>query len=306
MTAIPLWRTQRERGSRLLMRVIASLTLNAGRPIGRALLYPICAYFLLFSHRARRASKDYLARVLGRAPTWRERFRHYHRFALQILDRVHLLTGDLQRFTWTIEGLDVLEAACAQHRGAMLVGAHLGSFEMLRVLALAEFPVRVRVLMHEANAEKLASVLAPLNADIPRQVITLGRPETMLETRDSVAAGEVVGLLADRVVAGDRVRRCPFLGAPASFAEGPFVLAAALGVPVLLFSAVQTDDGRYRIRFEPFAERIEFSRRDRDAVLQAACERYAGWLEARCRESPYNWFNFYDFWAGDRSAPGDG
>jgi predicted LPLAT superfamily acyltransferase len=302
MTAIPLWRTQRERGSRLLMRAFASLSLKLGRPLGRALLYPACAYFLLFSRRARRASKDYLGRALGRAPTWRERFRHYHCFAGQILDRLHLVTGDLERFTWTIEGLDALESALAQRRGAMLVGAHLGSFEMMRVLALAEFPVRVRVLMHEANAEKLASVLAPLNADITRQVITLGRPETMLEMRDALAAGEVVGLLADRVVAGDRVRRCPFLGAPAGFAEGPFVLAAALGVPVVLFSAVQEDDGRYRIRFEPFAEPIVLARRDRDAALQDACERYAGWLEARCREYPYNWFNFYDFWAADRST----
>jgi predicted LPLAT superfamily acyltransferase len=302
MTAIPMWRAQRERGSRLLMRVLVAVALKAGRPVGRALLYPICAYFLLFSGHARAASRDYLRRVLGRAPSWRERFRHYHCFAGQILDRVHFLTDDPGAFDCSIEGQEVFDAAIARGRGVLLIGAHLGSFEVMRVAALARSPVRLRVLMHEQNAEKLTSVLTPLNANLGRQIIALGRPQTMLEVRDALGAGEVVGLLADRVVTGDRVHRCEFFGQPASFAEGPFILAAAVSVPVVLFSAVQTNGRRYRIRFEAFADRVELPRDAREAALQRTCERYAAWLEARCREAPYNWFNFYDFWGAETSA----
>ena len=40
----------------------------------------------------------------------------------------------------------------------------------------------------------------------------------------------------------------------------------------------------------------------RDAAIRAALERYVATLEALCREAPYNWFNFYDFWA-DADAP---
>jgi predicted LPLAT superfamily acyltransferase len=297
MIAIPAWLGQRERGSRILMALVVTLTLKVGRPVGRALLYPICAYFLLFSKGARDASRAYLARALGRVPSWRERFHHYHCFAGQILDRVPLLAGDLDRFNCVIEGLDLLEAMAEQRRGALLLGAHHGSFEIMRVLADARCPVRVRVLMHEGNAEKLGSVLSRLNPGMATQVIALGRPETMLEVREALAAGEIVGMLGDRVVAGDRVRPCPFLGAVAPFPEGPYLLAAAVGVPVLLFSAIRESDGRYRIRIEPFTERVEFARDDRDAVLQRECERYAQWLEVRCREEPYNWFNFYDFWS---------
>jgi hypothetical protein len=41
---------------------------------------------------------------------------------------------------------------------------------------------------------------------------------------------------------------------------------------------------------------------ERDAAIRAALERYVATLEALCREAPYNWFNFYDFWADAEPA----
>jgi predicted LPLAT superfamily acyltransferase len=278
------------------MHVVASLALAAGRPAGRVLLYPITAYFVLFSGAARSASRRYLQRVLPGPVRWRDVFRHYHRFAAMILDRVFLLAGRLDRFHFDVEGADTLLAAIADGRGCLLFGAHFGSFEALRVLGLARAPVRVRILMHEANAEKLNSVLAALNPAAAIETIVLGRPETMLEVRDALQSGQVVGLLADRVVAGDRLVECAFLGDTAPFPAGPFVLASLLQVPVILFSAAGEGDGRYRIRFEPFIAPPLSRSREAHA---AAVERYAQWLAAKCRADPWNWFNFYDFWARD-------
>jgi predicted LPLAT superfamily acyltransferase len=300
MTARPLWLLQRERGSRVLIQAIARVALAWGRPVGRALLYPICAYFLLFSGATRRASAAYLARVLGRAATWRERFHHYHCFASTILDRVFLLTGRVDALTWDVKGLEILQEKLADRRGCLLFGAHFGSFDILRVLALAESPVRVRVLMHASNAEKLAGVLHALNAELPSQVIALGRPTTMLEVRDALAAGEIVGLLADRAVQGDRVVACDFLGTAAGIPAGPFELAALLQVPVVAFTGVYAGKAKYQVSFEAFADRIELPAGRRADALQEHCQRFAAWLEQRCRAAPYNWFNFYDFWATAR------
>jgi predicted LPLAT superfamily acyltransferase len=36
---------------------------------------------------------------------------------------------------------------------------------------------------------------------------------------------------------------------------------------------------------------------ERDQGVRAALERYVATLEALCRAAPYNWFNFFDFWA---------
>ena len=300
MTARPLWLTQHERGSRWLMSAITAIAIKVGRPAGRMLLYPICVYFIVFSRSARAASRDYLRRLHGRPAGWRDVFRHYHCFAATILDRVFLLSGRLDHFEYEIEGLDALRATIAGGRGCLLFGAHFGSFEVLRVLAMADAPVRVRVLMHEANAQKLNSVLAQLNPAAMLEVITLGRAETMLDVRDAVASGQIVGLLADRVVDGDRLVNCQFLGATAPFPEGPFILASLLKVPVVLFSAVCKGDGRYRIRFETFSTVAGASRGH--AAIAEQCQRYADWLEACCRVDPENWFNFYDFWATSQRA----
>jgi len=295
MTARPAWLAQRERGSRPLIWLIVELTLALGRPVGRALLYPICGYFLLFSGRARRASREYLRRALGRPPGWRDLFAHYHCFARTILDRVFLLSGRHDQIDCEVVGIEVLRGAMAQGRGCLLYGAHFGSFDVLRALGSAESPVAVNVLMHEANAEKLNGVLRALNRELPHQIIPLGRPETMLKVAEALSRNEIVGLLADRVVAGDKLLRCRFLDAAASFPEGPFILASVLKAPVVLFSAVYCGGRRYRVRFEPFADSQTAADGRREAV-QTQCQHYADWLARSCRAAPYNWFNFYDFW----------
>jgi predicted LPLAT superfamily acyltransferase len=297
MTARPAWLAQGERGSRPLIWLIVKIALVLGRPVGRAFLYPICAYFLLFSRRARRASREYLARALPRPPGWRDMFVHYHCFARTILDRVFLLSGRFDQIDLVVQGVATLRAVLAQGRGCLLFGAHFGSFDLLRALAFAECPVRVNVLMHEINAEKMNSVLAALNIDLPPLVIPLGRPETMLKVAEALGRNEIVGLLADRVVAGDKFMRCNFLGAKAPFPEGPFALASVLNAPVVLFSAVYVGGRRYRVRFEHFLDPAHGTSTRRRAGPQDQVQRYADWLAENCRVAPYNWFNFYDFWA---------
>jgi predicted LPLAT superfamily acyltransferase len=298
--AAPAWLAQRERGSALMMRLITRIALSIGRPAGALLLYPICAYFLVFSRAARRASSDYLRRILGRPPTWRERFGHYHTFAATVLDRVFVHAGRLDAFDCRIEGLDVLRAHLAGTRGCLLFGAHFGSFDMLRAIALRECPVPVRVLMHERHAQKMSGVMRTLNARMPEQVIALGKPHAMLAARDALARGELVALLADRAMHGDRAVACRFIDADAEFPRGPFELARLLDAPVVLFSATYRGRGRYDVRFERALDGADGAA-GREASLDGQVRAFAAWLEARCRAAPYNWFNFYDFWGAGQS-----
>lgn len=278
------------------MRLLVWLTQRLGHAAGRALLYPICAYFLLFSRRARRASTDYLRRVLGRRPRLGNVFRHYHTFASTIHDRVYLVAGRYGDFDVTLSAPPGLLELLRQKRGCILLGSHLGSFEVLRARAFADNVPPVNVLMHLDNAEKINSVLRPLAPELDSRIIPLGAPDSLLRVRECLMRGEIVGVLGDRVWRGERSMRCDFLGRPARFPLGPLLLAGLLDAPVVLFFGLYHGGRRYEIRLEHFADSIPLPPGGREAAVGSWVERYARRLEHHCRSAPYNWFNFYDYW----------
>jgi predicted LPLAT superfamily acyltransferase len=290
------WLEQPERGSRGAMRLMKWLALNCGRRAARLLLVPVCAYFLLFSPRARLASRGYLARALGRPLRIADLWRHYFSFAATVLDRVYLLAGRLERFDIEMRGLDALEAALAQGKGCLLVGAHLGSFELLRAVGLLQKKHPVNVVMYEDNAANISGVLDDLNPEVRPRIIVPGELETALRIGECLARGEVVGMLGDRRTAPGKPVMCPFFGRDAAFPAGPLQLAQGLRVPVLLFFGLYRGGNRYLVHFETFCEEYPGERAAREAWVRGAVARYAARLEHFCRLAPYNWFNFYDFW----------
>ena len=302
--SVAAWSTERERGSAAWLAAMRWAVTTLGAPIGRLLLLPIVLWFLLSSPGARAASRDYLSRVLGRPAGLWDVGQHFHVFARSILDRGLLLLGRTDARAMVVEGIPHIEAALAHGRGCLLLGAHLGGFEALRAVG-QQAPARVRPMMYRDNAGALTALMDRLAPGLLADVIALGRPSAMLEAQEAVARGEIVGMLADRghASAGRRVK-VPFLGAPAAFPAGPFALAHALGAPVLLFRAVRTQNGRWLVQFEPFADRIVLRRGpDRARDLQAYVGRYAAALEQACRAHPYQWFNFYPFWEHADAGP---
>ncbi len=293
------WVTQSERGSVFAMKLIARLSLRLGRRLGRALLYPICAYFLLFSRATVRASRRYLERVLGRRATLAEVFRHHHCFASTLLDRPFLLSGRWRQFAVSKHGGDLLRSLQDQGRGCLMLGAHLGSFELARACAQEQAGVAINMLMYEDNARKFNAALEDLGVKGRMRIIPIGGIEALLAAKERVDRGEMLGILGDRVVANDKVVRIPFLGAPAVFPVGPILVANALAVPVVLFFGLYRGGNRYEEHYEIFAERVALDPRNRQADLEKWVGRYAARLEHYCRLAPYNWFNFFDFWAQD-------
>ena len=291
-----VWLEQRERGSLLLMRAFARLSLGVGHAFGRLLLYPACAYFLAFSRHARAASRDYLGRVLGRPAKARDVARHYLTFARTLQDRIYFLAGRSAEFAVEQHGTDSLESVLAKGRGCVLLGSHLGSFELLRVIGSLEHKLPVNVLLYPDNAAKFAALAAEIRPELGSRVIPAGRPDTMLRVKECLERGEIVGLLGDRTLRAERTVQCDFLGAAATFPQGPLLLAALLKAPVVLFFGLYLGGKRYAIHFEPFAEELEVGSRGRAERLQPWIARYAARLEHYCRLAPYNWFNFYDFW----------
>jgi predicted LPLAT superfamily acyltransferase len=298
-----VWAAQRERGSGALLRTAIWCVMRAGWPLGRLLLLPITAWFLATSRSARAASRGYLHAALGRPARMQDVARHFHTFACAVLDRLFLLSGRLRDFSIGTEGLEHVTAILASGRGCILLGAHLGSFEVLRSVAQA-CPVPVWALMFRRNRGALTTLLDRLAPDLRDTILEIGDTSSMIRAHECVERGEIVGILADRSPTGHRQVLAPFFGRPAAFPSGPFILASTLAAPVVLFHAVRTGPRRYAVRFEPFADRIVLRRSTRTADLDGYVGRYAAALERACRMHPFNWFNFYPFWdPADADAP---
>lgn len=293
------WSVKKERGNRFVLRLMAWLTIHLGWRFGHTLLYPITLYFLLTSDRT--ASRQFLTTALGRRPGWRDLFRHYFTFASTLFDRAFVLQSRLDGYEIEVEGLDMVRDWIAKGQGCLLLGAHLGSFEILRALAdqASEIgcPVPVKVLMYEDNSVYTNEVFAALNPARLDDIIPIGRPDAMLRAKEALDQGALVGILGDRVPAGEKVQEAMFLGRPAQFAIGPFILAAVLKVPVILFSGILRHGRHYEIRFELMTEQLTLGRATRQADLAHWIQLYADKLAERVLDAPYNWFNFYDFWS---------
>ncbi len=292
---VPEWVAKPERSNILAIRVIAWVARILGRRMARVLLYPICVYFLAFSPKANAASKKYLSRVLERAPMRADLFRHYFAFAATVLDRVFLLSDDFGMLDVRVHGVEG-EQASALQRGCILLGAHLGSFEIIRAIGRKVQAPAVSMVMYEDNARKLNSVLHAINPALAQQVIELGKPGSMLKVRDALQRGELVGILADRVIEGEGSVARQFLGAPAKFSTGPLRTAAMLKAPVMLMVGIYRGGNRYDVYFEKLADMGGVDPARRESAVDEALRAYVARLEHYCREAPYNWFNFFDFW----------
>jgi predicted LPLAT superfamily acyltransferase len=289
------WAAEPERGSAALLRAMVFLSLRLGRPVARVLLYLIAAYFFAFGPSARRSSREYLRRALGREPSARDRFRHIFTFAATILDRLYLANDRCDLFSVSIEGEELMRAALAQGSGTFLLGAHLGSFEIMGAAGRREPGLRVTMAMYAPDANRLGRLLRAGSAHGP-EIITLGRLEAMLRIRDCLDEGKFVGMLADRSIGEAPAEVVSFLGAPALFPSGPMRLAAALRRPAIFMTGLYRGGNCYHVVYRQLADFSAPSSESREAAVRAAIARYAALLEEYCRSDPYNWFNFYGFW----------
>ncbi len=290
------WLETREKGAVLGIRFVVWLCTAFGRGPARLFLAALCVYYVGLHGRVRRCSRDYLTRVRGTASLG-DVYRHVLTFAHCALDRFFLLKGRRDLFTIESHGTEHLRAAREAGRGAVLIGAHLGSFEAMRAQGRSR-DFAVNIVGYFRNAKMINAALKAVNPDASTRVVEI-EPEGfdyILALKERVEKGEFVALLADRTGLNARTAEVDFLGGKALLPVGPYLLASSLRCPVFLTFGLFTEPDRYDLYCEPFADPLVVDRRDREAALAAWARRYAERLEHYCRLAPDNWFNFYDFW----------
>lgn len=298
------WKQRPEGGGRFAIWMIRGVTQHLGRPLARLLLLPITLYFLVVRGPERIASRAYLTRALGRPASLWDVARHIHCFAATLVDRVLLLRGRVQQFDVRIHGVQAVHEYLDAGRGVLLFGSHLGSFEVLRVLARQRPEYVIRVVLDKGHNPAMTQLMDALNPEIAAGVIDAAQdgPSLVLAIQQAVQQGALVALLVDRTQADSASQPAPFLDGIARFPTAPWLIATVLQVPVLLAFGLYRGGNRYDLVFESFSEGLAIPRPQRAQAIASLIRRYVARLEHHARQAPYNWFNFYDFWTAHDDA----
>jgi len=299
------WASLAELGAHFGIRFCVAAYRLIGRRGCLVVMAPIVAYFYAMAGDRRRASRRFLERAFAaagtnRRPTALDGLRHFMRFATRALDSVIAWTGGMPNGAVEPEDSVALAAFTGDPRGGVLIVGHLGNTDVSRALLDPATRARLLVLAHTHHAANYNRVLSEISPDAAMnvfQVTDIG-PDMAISLRDHVEHGCWIVIAGDRTPIGSqgRVARVPFLGVAAPFSQGPYVLAALMECPVWLLFCRRVGR-RYRLTVERFAERIVLPRAGREAALAGHAARYAARLQAHALADPFQWYNFYDFWA---------
>ena len=270
------------------------------RRITRLWLWPITLYFFLFAPKARTASRNYLKRVPGKSGSHREVFSHLYTFASVVLDRVYFLMDKFGKFDIDIQGAEVLDSVLAHKQGAILLGAHVGSFEAMRCLAIRHAHLPLKIMMYHDHNAMITRVLDELNPQVAKAVINLAEHDALLQAKEALEEGCFIGMLGDRVLPCEKSVQSILFGKAVAMPVGPITLAAMLGVPVIVFFGIYQGRNQYSVRLQLLGEVRRIPRNERNEVVTELTQKYVDGIEENLRQYPYNWFNFYDYW-GDKS-----
>lgn len=293
------WSEKKERSNPATLQLICWIALNTSRFIARLFLTPITLYFYLTSSQVRTASHNYLQRINGLTGNPWQIAKHIFYFSATILDRVYFLTDQFHRFEIKIHGLEHIEAQQSSGQGCILLGAHLGSFELLRALAVHN-KRPFKILMYQDHNAMITKIFNSLNPDVAKSVINLADNNAMLEMSECLNAGDMIGMLGDRYVKNDKRLSCQLLGETVEFPAGPMTLATITNVPVIFFCGIYCGKNKYEIHIEKISDAKKLARGERELYVNEMTQKYVNRIEYYVKKHPYNWFNFYDFWQDEK------
>lgn len=278
-----------------------------GRVPFRVFLYPVVLYYWATRRVARHASREYLQqmhahlRVPEHQPTWRNSVKHFLSFAETLLDKTLVASGRYNMESVRFEGERLMHDSMQRREGGVFVTAHMGCLELCQALAQQQPGLRIHVLVHTKHAQQFNRVLRRLNPNngVALMQVTEITPATAMLLAEKVAQGEYVAIAGDRVPVRLHARACVpvmFLGREALLPIGPYVLASLLKCPLFLLGCIREGKG-HTVVCETLAEQVLLPRGQRLPIAQQWAQRYAQRLEVLLARAPYEWFNFFPFWA---------
>ncbi|MUK60564.1 glycosyltransferase [Aliivibrio fischeri] len=304
------WSSHAERGTILGIQFLLWIYSTFGRKVFSLLLKPVMAYYYLRGGSVKDASDDFIqqvnayARIKGiQLPEKLTTYRHLVSFGETMLDKLAAWRGDFSDKNLTVHGIEHYETLAQREKGIVLLGSHLGNLELCRALSRRHTHLKINALVFTEHAERFNTVMKTVNPQSEVNVIQVSKigPDTAILLQQKIDDGEWIVIVGDRtsVTKENRVIWADFLGKPAPFPQGPFMLASILKQPVYLMFGLRDDtqkDPLFDVYLEPFSEQIILPRGKREEALQEVVQNYAQRLEHFTLKAPSQWYNFFNFW----------
>jgi predicted LPLAT superfamily acyltransferase len=309
----PHWSQVQEAGALHGMRFMFAVYRWLGRAPFMLVLFPVILYFYLFRRSARDASQEFLQQLRDTGqlnstqPLWWLSYRHLFSFGSSLLDKLAAWQGDITPDDVNFHDRQAFDKACEEKRGALIIGSHLGNLEVCRALSMQRPNLKINVLSHTGNAANFNDLIDQAGTNSRINIIEVSEinPGTAIMLNDRIAAGEFIITSGDRTpLSGDaKTTVVDFLGRPAKFPQGPFILAAILKCPVFTLFCTRAEPGsnkenakKFDFHITPFADEIRLPRKQRDVALVEHVQKFSNCLAAHCAKTPLQWYNFFPFW----------
>lgn len=304
------WSKRQERGTVLGIKALLAVYSLLGRPIFNLMLKLVMGYYYLTGKQARQASEQYLQHLQSYAnrrqitlPNHLSSYNHLLSFGHTMLDKLAAWKGDFSVKNLTIHGQELFQALAERKQGVLLLGSHLGNIELCRALGRRHSHIKINALVFTEHAERFNTVMKAINPNSELNLIQVSRlgPDTAILLQQKIEQGEWVVIVGDRTSTSKETRAvwADFLGQPAPFPQGPFMLASVLKAPVYLLFGLRDERSKtphFNVYFEHFSDNIDLPRKERQAALAQVVQRYADRLEHYTLQAPLQWYNFFNFW----------
>jgi predicted LPLAT superfamily acyltransferase len=295
MPDMPQWEGK-SKGNKLGYRIFVFVCKTIGILPAYLLLRFVALYYFLFSWSSSRHTYRYFRSRLGYSSLRSviNIYKNYYVFGQTLLDKVIVMAGIENKFTYDFDGEDNLRQMVEKGKGGILLSAHVGNWEAAGHL-LRRLNTRINVVMFDGEHERIKQYLDQVTRGKNFNVIVIKNDLShVYAISEALSRNELICLHADRFLEGNKTARKVFLGGEAEFPSGPFLLAAGFNVPVSIVFAFKESAAHYHFYGSSLQQRKEVEAKTQ--FTNRLMNMFIEELEQKVKLYPEQWFNYYNFW----------
>jgi predicted LPLAT superfamily acyltransferase len=291
---MPSWQGK-SKGTTLGYRIFIAVLKKGGVSPAYLLLRFVALYYFFFSYKSSKPVFRFFHYRLGYSvlTSLLKLYKNYRLFGQSLIDKVVVMSGIKNKFTFNFDGEDNLHKIVSLQRGGLLLSAHIGNWEIAGHL-LKRLNTRINIVMFDGEHRQIKQYLDSVTGKRNLRVIVIRNDLSHIyEISDAFKNNELVCMHADRFIEGNKTMTAELMGEKARFPMGPFILASKFKVPVSFVFAMKETNLHYHF----FASALkEYGNLGKEAMMQEMLNDFAKEMEDKVKQYPEQWYNYYNFW----------